>query len=167
MGTNGGAAPTRHPDATVAVDAPVERRIELLGEHDRSLDDRGRLSMPTAFRWAYADGAVLLPWPGPCVALLTLDEYRTMEEAMRVKQRDRLGDPRAREALNALSTHALLDASGRLFIAPTLRAHAGFTQELLIVGQRTRLELWARPTHETGADERWQALVAHIDAEAV
>lgn len=167
MGTSGGAAPTRHPDATDVVHAPVERRIELLGEHDRSLDDRGRLSMPTSFRWAYDAGAVILPWPGPCVALLTLDEYRTMEEAMRVKQRDRLGDPRAREALNALSTHAMLDASGRLFIAPGLRAHAGFNQELLIVGQRTRLELWARPTHEVGEDERWQALVAHIDAEAV
>lgn len=167
MGTSGGAAPTRRTSSTDVVEAPVERRIELLGEHDRSLDDRGRLSMPTSFRWAFADGAVILPWPGPCVALLTLDEYRTMEEAMRVKQRDRLGDPRAREALNALSTHALLDANGRLFISPNLRTHAGFTQELVVVGQRTRLELWARPSREIGEDERWQALVAHIDAEAV
>ena len=167
MGTSGGAAPTRHQAATDVVDAPVGRHVELLGEHDRSLDDRGRLSVPTSFRWAYEAGAVILPWPGPCVALLTLDEYRAMEEAMRVKQRDRLGDPRAREALNALSTHAFLDASGRLFITPTLRDHAGFTQELVVVGQRNRLELWARPARAVGEDERWQALVAHIDAEAV
>lgn len=165
MGTSGGAAPTRRKDSTDVVEA--ERRIELVGEHDRSLDDRGRLSMPTSFRWAYADGAVILPWPGPCVALLPLDEYQSMEEAMRVKQRDRLGDPRAREALNALSTHALLDANGRLFIAPALRSHAGFTQELVVVGQRTRLELWSRPSRAVGEDERWQAFVAHIDAEAV
>lgn len=167
MGSNGGAAPTRHQDSTDVVEAPVERHIELLGDLDRSLDDRGRLSMPTSFRWAYADGAVILPWPGPCIALLTLEEYRKMEEAMRVKQRDRLGDPRAREALNALSTHSFLDASGRLFIAPSLRAHAGITQELVVVGQRTRLELWVRPTRAIDEDERWQALVAHIDAEAV
>lgn len=167
MGTSGGAAPTRQTSATDTVEAPVERRIELLGEHERSLDDRGRLSVPTSFRWAYADGAVILPWPGPCVALLPLDEYRSIEAAMRVKQRDRLGDPRAREALNALSTHALLDASGRLFIAPTLRTHAGFTQELLVVGQRSRLELWARSKRTDDEAERWRALVAHIDAEAV
>ena len=116
MGSNGGAAPTRHQDSTDVVEAPVERHIELLGDLDRSLDDRGRLSMPTSFRWAYADGAVILPWPGPCIALLTLEEYRKMEEAMRVKQRDSLGDTRARRIRS--STPAA-DSSSRRPCVPT------------------------------------------------
>lgn len=142
-------------------------RIELVGEHPRSLDDRGRLSVPTAFRPAFDEGAVVVQWPGPCVAIMPVAEYREIEANMRAKQREELADARAREALNALANHAHLDASGRLFIAESLRAFAGFERELVVVGQRTRLELWARATHDDGADERWQALVAHISAEAL
>ncbi len=156
MGTDGGQTLLRGA-----------RGVELLGEHVRTLDDRGRLSLPTAFRWAFADGVVLVPWPGPCVALLTLDAYEQIEEGMRVKQRERLGDPLARQALNSLATHVHLDAQGRVFLREELKAHAGFDAELVVVGQRDRLELWNGPTREPGAEERWQALVAHIDAEAV
>ncbi len=142
-------------------------QVELIGELTRSLDDRGRLSVPTTFRWAFADGAVVLRWPGPCVAVMPVEAYRRAEESMRVKQREQLGDALARRALNALGTHAHLDASGRLFINEDLRAHAGFERELVVVGQRNRLELWARDQHDEGAEERWQALVAHISAEAL
>lgn len=149
---------------------PQERsaeRVELLGERARTLDDRGRLSMPTAFRSAFADGAVVLRWPGPCVAIMPVDEYRIIEDAMRDKQRNVLSDARARQALNALASHVHLDASGRLFIAEDLRSFAGFDRELVVVGQRTRLELWAPAEHEAGAEDRWQALEAHIAAEAL
>lgn len=156
MGTDGGQTLTRG-----------SRGVELLGELDRTLDDRGRLSIPTAFRWAFDDGVVLLPWPGPCIALLPLDRYIEIEDNMRVKQRERLGDSLAREALNSLASHVHLDAQGRVFIRPDLKAHAGFDNELVVVGQHQRLELWHRPEREPGAAERWQALVAHIDAEAV
>lgn len=142
-------------------------RVELVGELSRSLDDRGRLSMPTAFRPAFEAGAIVMRWLGPCVAIMPVDEYRQIEANMRSKQRDELADARAREALNALANHLHLDASGRLFIAEELRSFAGFGRELTVVGQRTRLELWAPAAHEEGAEERWQALVAHISAEAL
>jgi MraZ protein len=159
MGARGQTTLTEPPGAV--------ERVELIGELNRSLDDRGRLSMPTSFRAAFATGAVVMRWPGPCVAIMPVDEYRQIEENMRSKQRDELADARAREALNALANHLHLDASGRLFIAEDLRAFAGFERELKVVGQRTRLELWAQATHEEGAEERWQALVAHISAEAL
>ena len=142
-------------------------RVELLGTRDRTLDDRGRLSVPTAFRPAFADGAVVVRWPGPCVAVFPVDDYREMEASMRDKQRNELADGRARTALNALADHLHLDASGRLFVADDLRRFAGFDREVVVVGQRTRLELWSRATHDAEAEESWQALVAHIAAEAL
>lgn len=152
---------------TTLADQQQVEHVELIGELSRSLDDRGRLSVPTAFRPAFAGGAVILQWPGPCVAIMPVDQYREMEANMRAKQREELADARAREALNALANHTPLDGSGRLFISEELRSFAGFDRELVVVGQRTRLELWARATHDEGADERWQALVAHISAEAL
>lgn len=153
-------------ETLIRPDGAVDQ-IELIGELTRSLDDRGRLSVPTAFRWAFDAGAVVLRWPGPCVAVMPVAEYRVIEESMRIKQREQMGDALARRALNALATHTRLDASGRLFVAEDLRAHAGFERELVVVGQRNRLELWAADTNAEGAEERWQALVAHISAEAL
>lgn len=141
--------------------------VELVGELPRSLDDRGRLSVPTALRPAFGDGAVVMRWPGPCVAIMPVASYRAIEDDMRTKERNELSDARARAALNALATHTHLDASGRLFISEDLREFAGFDRELMVVGQRVRLELWSRAAHEEGAEERWQALVAHIAAEAL
>ncbi len=159
MGATGGAALTRQRSES--------DQAELLGELERSLDDRGRLSMPSAFRWRFSEGAVVLMWPGPSVAILPLDEFRAMEENMRVKQRERLGDSLAREALTSLATHSHLDAAGRLFIPEDLRQHAGIAREVLVVGQMRRLELWAKAQRAIGADDRWRALVAHISSEAV
>lgn len=152
--------------AVVGHEAAIDR-VELVGERERSLDDRGRLSMPTAFRPAFADGVVVMRWPGPCVAIMPVSEYRTIEENMRDKQRNELADARARQAFNALANHTRLDSAGRIFVTEELREFAGFDRELVVVGQRSRLELWARTTHESGAEERWQALVAHISAEAL
>lgn len=142
-------------------------RVELVGELSRSLDDRGRLSIPTAFRDVFAHGVVILKWPGPCVAVMPVEAYREMEDSMRAKQRAELSDGRAREALNALGNHTRLDASGRVFIPESLREFAGFDRELRVVGQRTRLELWHQERHDADADLRWAALQAHIAAEAL
>ncbi len=159
MGATGGSTLTNRQGEA--------QRVELLGELDRSLDDRGRLSMPTAFRPAFGDGAVILAWPGPCVAILPLEEFRSIEDDMRAKEREQLTDSLPRQALNSLSTHTHLDAAGRLFVPESLREHASIGRELVVVGQRRRLELWTRSARDEGAQERWQALVAHISTEAV
>ena len=155
MGTDGGQTLLRGA-----------RGAELLGENVRTLDDRGRLSLPTAFRWAFADGVVLVPSPGPCVALLTLDGYEQIEEGMRVKQQASVSGTRWLPRPSTRSRRTSTWTPGPRLPPWDLKAHAGFDTELVVVGQRDRLEL-ERANHEPGAEERWQALVAHIDAEAV
>ena len=146
--------------------AAVARHPQLLGTHERTLDDRGRLSIPTPFRWAFIDGVALVPWPGPSVALIPTEEFLKIERKMRRKQRDLLGDELARDALTALSTHTYPDTQGRVFVPSNLRDEIGITSELLVIGRVRRIELWAPGSRDVGDAERRQALLAHIAAEA-
>lgn len=143
------------------------RKVLLLGRDSRALDDRGRLSLPTKYRWAFDEGAVVVPWPGPCLAVMPVDRFLKIERKMRTKQRDRLGDSLARDALTELATHTMLDAQGRLFLDPGLRSDVGIGHDLIVIGRIHQLELWAPGSRDEGREERLQALHAHIAAEAL
>ena len=142
------------------------RHPQLLGTHERTLDDRGRLSIPTSFRWAFVDGVALVPWPGPSLALIPTEEFLKIERKMRRKQRDLLGDELARDALTSLSTHTYPDTQGRVFVPSNLRDGIGVTSDLLVIGRVRRIELWAPGSREVDDAERLQALFAHVAAEA-
>ena len=162
MGSEGGGATSTSPVASTV----AARHPQLLGTKERTLDDRGRLSIPTSFRWAFVDGVALVPWPGPSLALIPTEEFLKIERKMRRKQRDLLGDELARDALTALSTHTFPDSQGRIFVPANLRDEIGITSDLLVVGRVRRIELWAPGSRGIGDAERLQALFAHVAAEA-
>lgn len=160
-------------DAATSVDVEMPgagrdgKQSLLLGQQGRTLDDRGRLSLPTKFRWAFAQGAIVLPWPGPCIAVMPVERFVKIERKMRAKERAVLGDAMARDALTELATHIPLDAQGRLFLDAELRSEVGIDHELLVIGRVRHLELWAPGSRDDGRTKRMQALHAHIAAEAL
>lgn len=164
MGTSGGSV-LREGRAAQEATAP-ERHVQLWGTHPRSLDDRGRISIPTTLRWAFEEGVALVPWPGPCLALLPTHELIRLERRMRKKEQDLRGDQLARDALTELATHTFLDAQGRVFMTPEMRLRCGIERELLLVGRVRRLEVWSPQSREPGRSERADALAAHLITEA-
>lgn len=125
--------------------APVRERAALLtGIHDRSLDDKGRLVIPASMRHAFVDGVAIVPWPGPCVALIPTDEFLRIGRKLRRKQRGELGDPDAFFSLVASTTHAFPDGQGRIFIPEPIREISELPTDLAVVGQLRRIELWSR-----------------------
>ena len=51
----------------------------FIGKHDRSLDDKGRLVLPSGFRRSFEDagGGVLAPWDR-CLGLWTRDHFEVV-----------------------------------------------------------------------------------------
>ena len=45
------------------------------------------------------------------------------------------------------SAECPIDGQGRILIPPSLRAYAGFSKEVVIIGMTRRIEIWA--------EERW------------
>ncbi len=166
MGAKGETILHTEEAGSTAVEKPTRRTL-LLGNDPRSLDDRGRLSLPTKYRWAFDDGAVVVPWPGPCIAVLPVNYFLKIERKMRNKQRDLRGDSLARDALTELASHSFLDAQGRLFLDADTRGDVGISHELVLIGRVHYLQLWAPGVRDAERDARMQALHAHIAAEAL
>ena len=121
---------------------------ELLGTHEYQLDPKGRVSLPTRFREAFAEGAFITLGQDRCLYVFPraewdrvradLDALPLSDAASRAYQRAFLGQ----------SGEARLDSQGRVTIPPKLRELAGIRKEVSVVGLGGRMEIWDRETYE-------------------
>ncbi len=131
------------------------------GQFLHSVDQKGRVSLPSRFRDALAgdNRVVLAPWPfEPCLQLHPLPAWEEFEAKIAAL-------PRMDRAINQFRrlhiSRALdmeLDGSGRVRVAPELREHAGLSQEVLWVGMGTHVELWSKHHYDaatTMTDEQF------------
>ncbi len=117
------------------------------GTFDHSLDAKNRLTVPSRFRAALADGVVLAKALEPCVALWTPAGYDAYTEAALAgfhplsKEAQKL---KRFFAANSLDTE--LDAAGRVMLPAFLLEHAGISKEVVVTGSSDALEIWDRRT---------------------
>jgi MraZ protein len=115
----------------------------FIGKHDRSLDDKGRLVLPSGFRRAFEDagGGVLAPWDR-CLALWTRDDFEVVMDKLLDKVRDGEADDDVVRLFSGAAADVQLDAQGRFVLPEEHRAHADITREVKVLGQHTRIEIW-------------------------
>ena len=97
----------------------------LLGEHEHTLDDKNRLTLPARFRQAFAEGIVVTRGMDGCLFAYTRVDWERLVQ-------DRLGslDPLSKEGRRmqrffyAGATEAELDKQGRVGLPPALIASA-------------------------------------------
>jgi MraZ protein len=120
----------------------------FLGSHEHSLDDKGRIIMPSKFRGQLEEGVVMVLWLEECVAVYPRNEFDKLAERVEALPQ---GSKEGRTMTRILFGHAfeaMPDRQGRLTIPPKLRQLAGLDREVVAVGVKNRVELWDR--------ERWQ-----------
>ena len=129
------------------------------GEHEHSIDDKGRLIIPARMRAALADGVFITRGFDGCLFMYTLDAWQKIAE-----QLDKL--PVTHTAARYVSrllyagTETTLDKQGRVLIPPALREHADIELggEVVIVGVSNRIELWNKT--------RWKQVTERLEKEA-
>lgn len=113
------------------------------GRSALTLDAKGRVSIPTRHRDALvsqAEGRLTLTrHPDGCLLMYPRSEWEKKREqivafpmSMRALQRLLLGSAQDVE----------LDGSGRILVAPELRAAAGMSRDAVMIGMGAHFELW-------------------------
>ena len=121
---------------------------ELLGTHGYQLDPKGRLSLPTRFREAFADGAwVTIGQDGCLFAFPRVEWERRADEVSASPLSDATGRAYARLFFGS-SDELKLDSQGRLTIPGRLRDAVGIAKDVVVLGVRDRVEIWDRATFE-------------------
>ncbi len=127
----------------------------FLGEYAHSLDEKGRVVMPSKFRPGLATGCVVTKGQERCLYVFPQDRWE--DEATAVLKLPRT-DRRARNfsrSFFASASDQTLDRAGRCAIPEPLRTYAGLTKDVTVVGVADRIEIWDSAT--------WRSVAAAAD----
>ncbi len=123
--------------------SPVAR---FFGRYEHSLDDKGRVILPSKFRAPFEHGGYLTEYQDGCLSLWTPDQFALQMESMLERAPTGRSD-RNLVRLWASTSHELeIDRQGRMAIPSRLRAYAGLVGDVLVLGAIDRVELWNRET---------------------
>jgi len=120
----------------------------LLGEYQHSLDEKGRIVLPSKFRASVADGCVVTKGQERCLFIFPPDQWATEEERVNSLPRT---DQRARRyarSFFASADNQTPDKQGRIQVTQRLRDYAGLGKDVTIVGVSDRMEIWDTETWE-------------------
>ncbi len=118
------------------------------GETNVSIDDKGRLAMPTVHREPLSEvcsGHMVVtynPFETHCLLLFPVPEWeRVRDEVMALKSFQRAHRELQRKLVGA-ATHVDLDAQGRLLLPLSARQVVGLERKAVLLGMGTKFELW-------------------------
>ncbi|MDX1619787.1 MAG: division/cell wall cluster transcriptional repressor MraZ [Nitriliruptorales bacterium] len=120
----------------------------FLGEHQHTLDAKGRVILPAKFRERLKGGLVFVPAQDRCIDVYPRAVFEKRVEEWRDLPRE---DQRARAFLRTVLAQAheeVPDGQGRVTIPQRLRDYAGLDKELAINGADFKLEIWDRARWE-------------------
>jgi len=116
----------------------------LLGEHDHSLDDKNRLTLPAKLREGLGDGVVVTRGMDGCLYAYAAEDWQRLAERIQAL------DPLSRES-RMMQRHffsgavrADLDKQGRMVLPAALLEAAGIRREVTVAGVYDHLEIWDR-----------------------
>jgi len=138
----------------------------FLGEHQHTLDDKGRLILPSRFRDELADGLVFANGQERCIDVYPRAAFEERVAELRALPREA---ERARQYLRVFLAGAhedRPDKQGRVSIPPRLRDYAHLDRELTVNGADTKIEIWDRTTwdrYRTHAEEAFASLDSPFD----
>ena len=125
------------------------------GEYRHSVDEKGRVAVPSKFRSQLADGAFVSRWIDSCLAIFPRSAFDDL--AAKVSGLP-IADPGSRAFSRFLFSGAIeveLDRQGRVVVPAYLREWAGLEAEAVVVGSRDHAEIWA--------PARWEAVRRELE----
>lgn len=118
----------------------------FFGRYEHSLDDKGRVILPSKFRGSFEHGGYLTQYTDGCLSLWTPEQFDQQMENMKERAATSKQD-RNLVRLWASTSHELeIDRQGRMAIPARLRDYAGLVADVLLLGAIDRVELWNRQT---------------------
>jgi MraZ protein len=114
------------------------------GIHRHSLDDKNRLTIPSAWRAAHAESGqfLVVPLEG-FLSVLPPEEALKLHEKVSAKS---LSDAEAQQEIAVFFSEALafnFDKSGRVMLTPELCTRAGIGKEVVLTGAGNKFNLYS------------------------
>lgn len=144
-------------------DNSAMRRIKFLGSYTYQLDDKGRVSLPAAFRNVAVDQRfVLIQVSAPALSLYPETEWVKVEERLSEMMRKQ---PESRPFLLKLLASAVEvapDGQGRILIPAALREAGRLNGQVQMIGAIDRIEIWNPADFQEVAEQASEEFAAFL-----
>jgi MraZ protein len=116
----------------------------FLGQYERTIDDKGRLAIPTEFRTALGPGAVLTRSFDNCLCIYPAARWESLARAVDDLPQVRTEVRDLARALFGGAVSCEFDRQGRLGLPAFLREYADLSSDAMVIGVNSRIEIWSR-----------------------
>lgn len=125
----------------------------FLGEFQHTLDPKGRVILPSAFRETLTEGLVMTVGLDNCLTVHAVADWQRVVDGLRNL---RPTDRRERSFARMITSSAqpdVPDRQGRITIPARLRDYANLDKDVTVVGADSRIELWNTSAWEAYRDQ--------------
>lgn len=128
----------------------------FIGEYTHTIDDKGRLAIPSKFRLQLSQGAVVTRGLDNCLFLYPKNEWEKMAEKLASLP---LTQANARAFSRLMLAGAMdvdIDKQGRVVLPAYLRQYASVDGSTVVAGLYNRVEIWneeAWRTYQAAAEK--------------
>mgnify|MGYP002591140372 CR=1 FL=1 len=125
----------------------------LMGEYRHAMDAKGRLFMPAKLREDLGDKFIATQGIDGQLFVFSFEEWTNFANKLRSLP---MSDPGAQAFVRlfvAGASECEVDKQGRVIIPQNLREHAGLTKDAVIIGNRSKVEIWSREAWEKYAED--------------
>lgn len=139
----------------------------LIGEYQHSVDDKGRLFMPSKFREDLGPKFIVTRGIGKCLFVFSPEEWSNFATKLRTLP---MTDTAAQDFLRMLFASACEcepDKQGRILLPQRIRELAGIAGEAVIIGVMSRAEIWSKANWEQynqRTSEEYEQTLAKLSA---
>lgn len=138
------------------------------GQFEHQMDEKGRVSLPSAFRRGGVDTFVLVQLQGACLELYPEEKWAEVEERLMDYGTADEESMNAVRGVLARLAEVSLDKQGRILVPAHLQEAAGLDGTVALLGVSSRIELWnpetlrAKTAASTDAQARLQSIALKL-----
>jgi MraZ protein len=122
----------------------------FVGVHERQLDDKGRLALPSAFRTLLDDSCYLVIGEERCIDVIPRAAFEEMASELMRQARNKEISLNRQRALAHSASLVTLDKQGRVTLDEKMRTYARLSpsSRVVVSGNFDRAEVWSAELYE-------------------
>lgn len=121
----------------------------FMGEYQHSIDEKGRVTVPSKYRDQLGDKFVLTKGLDGCLFIYTHYEWAEFEKKLKNLPLTNINARKFSRFFLSGAIECMTDKQGRILIPHTLRIYSCIEKDIVFIGMSNRIEVWSL--------EKWQA----------
>lgn len=125
----------------------------FMGEYHHNIDEKGRLILPSKFRYDLGETFVITRGIDSCLFIYPIDTWNKLTSKLNELSFTKKDVRSFQRFFLSAANICEFDRQGRINITSPLQSYADINKECVIIGVNDRIEIWAKENFDKFLDE--------------